>query len=96
MRGLIWSTPARADIDRIEAWLDENRQPEYALRVVRAIYAKASMLSDFPGASSRLKDDRRKAVIPGTPHLIVYRDQGDCIEILRLFHERQDWKSAIS
>lgn len=35
----------------------------------------------------------REWVVTRTPHLLVYRINGDTLEILRVWHGRQDWQN---
>ncbi len=95
MPGLIWSRKARADIDRIEDWLDDNRRPDYSLRVIRAIQAKVALLARSPQIGARLEGELQKTRVLGTPYLIVFADRSEHVEILRLFHESEDWQAKL-
>lgn len=35
--------------------------------------------------------DVRERVVSRTPYIVVYRQQADAIEILHVFHQRQNW-----
>lgn len=35
----------------------------------------------------------REWVVSGTPYLLVYRERGDALEVLHVWHEAQDWMS---
>jgi plasmid stabilization system protein ParE len=41
-----------------------------------------------------LRAGTRECVVLKTPYIVVYRVRSDAIEILHVFHERQDWTHA--
>lgn len=95
MRRVIWSGPARRDLRSVERWLAENRSPDYELRVLQAIHNRCIFLAKTPKGAPALKDEKRKLIVLGTPYILIYRIVEDGLEILRLFHERQDWHSTL-
>jgi plasmid stabilization system protein ParE len=50
------------------------------------------MLGTYPsmGRTGRVASTRELA-LPGTAYLIIYRQNGDGIEILRVLHGARDW-----
>jgi addiction module RelE/StbE family toxin len=66
--------------------------PQAAAGVVRRIQGSVSHLSAFPesGRPGRVAGTR-EVVVPKLPYLIVYRINGDDVEILRVFHTSMDW-----
>lgn len=49
----------------------------------------------FPDGGPTLSGERRKLLVTGTPYLLIYRRSDTGIEILRLFHESEDWQSKL-
>jgi toxin ParE1/3/4 len=38
-----------------------------------------------------LREGTRELVVPGTPYIVVYRNRGHAVQVLHVFHARQDW-----
>ena len=93
MPKLIWTTPARNDLRRINAWLTERASPAIALRSLVEIRTRARFLENFPhGGRPVLDRDFRVLRVHDTSYLIVYRLNGPNIDLLRIAHEREDWQ----
>jgi toxin ParE1/3/4 len=91
MRRLIWTAPSRIDLRDIrDFYLDRNAGA--GARILRAIREKATVLEGFPAAGPVLDGDVRVLSIGNTPYAIQYRIVGDVIQILRIRHEREDWR----
>ncbi len=90
-----WSTPAVLDLNRIDDWLIENRSAEFALQTVRSIRKRADWLGNFPHGGRPSPDGLRILRVFGTRYLIVYQISPDCIEVVRVHHEREDWQTAV-
>ncbi|WP_271068984.1 type II toxin-antitoxin system RelE/ParE family toxin [Caulobacter sp. NIBR1757] len=90
----IWSGAARRDVLGLAEFLSE-RSSTAAARILRAIYARTDRLAREPllGRVGRMEGTRER-VVPRTPYLIVYRIQGEQVEILRVLHGAQDWPPA--
>ena len=57
------------------------------------IEAAAAFLVNLPRAGSPLENGlARKWRVPATPYLLVYRALTDRVEILRVYHERMNWR----
>jgi toxin ParE1/3/4 len=95
MRKIVWTAPARNDLIGIEKWLDEEAGSAVAVRVLSAIKFRCQFLQDFPHGGPPVGNNLRKLRIHDTPYLIVYRIQKSGIDVVRVFHERQDWQSEI-
>ncbi|WP_338132594.1 type II toxin-antitoxin system RelE/ParE family toxin [Alteromonas macleodii] len=65
--------------------------------IVRTQSHQNSFLSEHPraGRHGRLKNTR-ELVINGLPFIVIYRENiiTNCIEILRVLHDAQQWPSA--
>jgi len=91
MPRIAWTRPAQADLRTINDWLTENRDPGYVVRVMSSVRARASFLERFPHAGRPGIHGERILRVLYTPYLILYRLNGDRVEILRVRHEREDW-----
>lgn len=89
---LVWTTEADADLSRINDWLNEKSTPDAAVRTLLAIRERADFLLNFPRGGRPLgPPDYRLLRVFNTPYLIAYRAKVERVEILRIFHEREDW-----
>jgi addiction module RelE/StbE family toxin len=86
-----WTTEATQELDGIGARIAEDN-PVAAERVTAAFGAAAKRLEDFPsmGRAGRVARTR-ELVIGGTPYIVAYAVQGDCIYILTMQHGAQEW-----
>jgi toxin ParE1/3/4 len=88
---LLWRPAAEQDRGHIfEYVFAESAQAAIALD--NAFDDHIDHLIDFPasGIPGRVHDTR-ELVIPGTPYIVVYREQADQVLILRLFHAARRW-----
>ena len=85
-----WAPTALDDLERIHRYLEQSN-PAAALRVVQTIYEAASSLETFPtrGRVSR-HPGARELVFPPWPYILVYRIEGDTVEIARVWHGAQN------
>lgn len=95
MRRVIWSAAADADLRGAEAWLAANRPPKVELRTLERIHERCDFLVPFPHGGPTLSGEQRKLLVTGTPYLLIYRRSDTDIEILRLFHESEDWQTKL-
>jgi toxin ParE1/3/4 len=86
-----WTTPASADLRKINEWLKQETSPRFALQTLAHIRFRAAFLQDFPRGARPLKDGTRVLRVLQTPYLIRYRLVDDEVEVLRVHHEREDW-----
>ncbi|MDB5670046.1 MAG: hypothetical protein JWO25_1005 [Alphaproteobacteria bacterium] len=96
MRKLEWTGPARSDLKAIDSWLTREANPQIAAPQLIAIRERANFLLDFPEGEPILPELAARTLrVPGTPYRLCYRllDSGS-IQILRVYHVRQDWRGA--
>jgi plasmid stabilization system protein ParE len=91
MLALSWSTPAERDLDRIEAWLDRI-DAALADDAVGAILDRIELALSNPSIGSPLPGGRRKIAERRFGHVILYRHDRSTLTILRIRHEREDWR----
>ena len=86
-----WTLPAVQDMGSVLDFIAAD-DAEAAHRVAQAIRAASERLDQFPQMGrSGAKADTRELVIPGLPYVLVYREHGLAVQILRLLHTRQKW-----
>ncbi|WP_192624452.1 type II toxin-antitoxin system RelE/ParE family toxin [Desulfomicrobium macestii] len=86
-----WTKLAIRDLDSVLEYIAAD-DAESAQRVAQAIRSASERLDQFPqmgrnGAEMSTKE----LVVPGLPYILIYRQQGPTIQILRLLHSRQKW-----
>ncbi|NCC06246.1 MAG: type II toxin-antitoxin system RelE/ParE family toxin [Proteobacteria bacterium] len=86
-----WTKLAIRDLDSVLEYIAAD-DAESAQRVAQAIRSASERLDQFPqmgrnGAEMSTKE----LVVPGLPYILIYRQQGPAIQILRLLHSRQKW-----
>lgn len=86
-----WTKPAQSDLARIDDELFE-RDPDFADRVGAAAIEAASFVAEWPGAGSEGGAGRDKWPVKGTPYILLYRIRRGHLQILRVQHNRQDWR----
>ena len=88
-----WTEPAAAELaEHYDYYRAHN--PAAARRLRKAIMDGAKRLQRFPrmGKPGRV-EGTRELVIAGTPFILVYDVSAAQVEILHLYHGRQDWPS---
>jgi toxin ParE1/3/4 len=93
MRKISWSPPARDDLRRIGIWLRTEHGPDVALRYLRAIRTRCVALENFPERGPHIDNGVRKLLVPDTPYIILYRLTGADIDVARIYHNRENWRS---
>lgn len=94
MIALHWTEPAASDLSRIIDYLSDEAGLAVALRIIEALHAAATGLSQFP-------DRGRPGRVPGTrelivkPYVIAYRTKNDTVQILRVLHGARRWPSSL-
>lgn len=79
-----------------EAEYIAQEDPRAARRVVLRVEEAVALLADHPnlGRAGRVAGTR-ELIVPDTPYLVPYRVHANRIEILRVFHSRRRWPSAL-
>jgi len=95
---LKWTDLAGIDLEKIEIHIAQENSALVAIDVVMNIIDSAHLiLSDHPraGRKGRVKNTR-ELVIDGLPFIVIYQAQFsiNCIEILRVLHDAQQWPTA--
>lgn len=87
-----WTENARLGLDRVHAFYAEFDR-RLAARMFRSIKESTRRLARFP-ASGRIGEvaGTRELVVPHLPFVVVYRLEDNEIQVLRVFHDSQDWQ----
>lgn len=88
---MFWTQPAQEDLGRIDDVLFLF-DPAYAYRVGLAAIESAKFLTKWPGAGELLDSGKHKWRVENTPYLLFYRLAEGRIEILRVRHDRENWR----
>ena len=94
MLTLKWSIKALIDFDEAQAYIAQENA--FAAQAVADRIWQASLrLLESPHIGRLgVEPDTRHWVVQRTPYLIVYRVNGELLEILRVWHGRRDWMTA--
>jgi len=84
-----WTEPASEDLTTIARYIARDK-PDAARNVAKTLYGGCMSLADAPykGRLGRTPGTR-ELVFSGLPYLAVYRQTGDAVEILRIWHGAQ-------
>lgn len=88
MRRIVFTEPANADINRLEAWLIERSSP-HARGLGLELEAAISGLIDFPQRGAAKFTGRYREhymVFHSNQYVIQYQVRGDAVVILRIRH----------
>lgn len=86
-----WTKLATRDLGSVLEYIAAD-DAESAQRVAQAIRSASERLEQFPQMGRNgAEKGTRELVVPGLPYVLVYRQRGTVIQILRLLHSRQKW-----
>lgn len=84
MTRIVWTEPARQDLESIRSYIDQF-SPLAAHRMAGRLGAAANGLIDYPERGRPIGRGRRELTII-SPYLIRYRLDGDTVVILPIRH----------
>lgn len=86
-----WTKLAIGDLGSVLEYIAAD-DAESAQRVAQAIRSASKRLDQFPQMGRNGAEmGTRELEVPGLPYVLVYRERGPTIQILRLLHSRQKW-----
>ena len=88
---IVWSPRAIHHLARLRSHI-ARENPQAARRVAETLVHAVERLAKMPnlGRPGRIAGTR-ELVVPGTPYIIPYRPRGDRLEVIAVFHARQQW-----
>jgi len=96
MAEVIWSEPARSDLDTIAAYMALDN-PEAAKVLVQNVFRYVGQLADHPQSGFKLQELKRWRYrqIVGPPCRISYREEGSRVLILPVIRSERLLRSSI-
>lgn len=97
MSQLVFQPEARAEFDAAVDWYEERRAGLGA-RFTLAVDAVLDRIAKNPKIHAVILDDARKAVVRGFPYCVYYREEGENVVVLAVFHTSRDpaeWQRRI-
>lgn len=90
---IVWSRRAIGHLVEIREHIERDSEPS-AARVAKQILDGVANLTNHPdlGRPGRVLGTR-ELVIPNSRYVIPYRVRGDRLELIAVFHGRQNWPS---
>jgi toxin ParE1/3/4 len=91
---LVWSRRAVAHLAALRRYIERDNPPA-ARDVAEQILRAVELLQTQPhmGRAGRVLGTR-ELVVSGTPFLIPYRVRGERLELIAVFHGRQNWGAS--
>ena len=91
MMKIRWSPEAAADFAGIIQYILQQN-PTASDRVAHSIFDSVTSLESFPTRDRQGRvGGTRELVLAPLPFIVVYRVQGDAVEIVRVLHGSQRW-----
>lgn len=92
---LIWSTPSITDLLAIDEWLAQNADQRTSENNLDRIRKKARQLRDFPGSGPDVHNGLRSVGVLTTNYILIYRIIDRGVEIVRIRHNRENWRDEM-
>ena len=92
---IVWSPRAIEHLAHLRAYTARDN-PGAANRIGGALLEAVERLAELPnlGRPGRVAGTR-ELVVPDTPSVIAYRLRGDRLEVIAVFHGRQQWPKRL-
>jgi toxin ParE1/3/4 len=92
---LIWSRRAVQQLADLRDFISQDSE-QSASDVATSILATVELLKSHPdiGRPGRILGTR-ELVIPGTPYIVPYRVRQGRLELIAVFHGRQQWPARL-
>ncbi|KQM87192.1 hypothetical protein ASE67_05510 [Sphingomonas sp. Leaf23] len=92
MPGLIWTASALRDLTDLDTYLIEQDAGSSAVRILDSVSAAAGRLCEYPAIGRSLGENVRVWRTFGTPYVLLYTIEQEEVAILRVLHERRNWR----
>ena len=90
MHKLVWKKQAQADLIKIVLHIAEDNA-DAADQLAVEIEAKAERLREYPKLFRVGRKRGTRELVAHANYLVIYRIQGETVEILRVKHATQQW-----
>ena len=91
MKRIRWTPAAAADLEEIRNYLAEHMAHLMASTVL-SVYNSIRSLKNMPNRDRLGREiGTRELVLAPLPYIVVYRVNGDAVEILHIHHGSRDW-----
>lgn len=90
MISLVWKRQARNDLIKIVEYISQDN-PDAAEKLANNIEVKAEKLLKYPNLFRAGRKRGTRELVVHENYLVIYRVQGDTVEILRVEHVAQQW-----
>jgi toxin ParE1/3/4 len=92
---IVWSPRAIEHLTLLRSYVARDN-PKAANRIAGTLLGAVDLLAELPnlGRPGRVAGTR-ELVVPGTPYVIPYRLRGDRLEVIAVFHARQNWAKQL-
>ena len=90
MISLVWKRQARNDLIKIVEYISQDN-PDAAEKLANNIEVKAEKLLKHPNLFRAGRKRGTRELVAHENYLVIYRVQGDTVEILRVKHVAQQW-----
>jgi addiction module RelE/StbE family toxin len=84
-----WTTPADDDLSRITRRIWQEN-PAAARKVAKILHDSGMSLETMPNRGRRGRTPGTREFVVA-PFILVYRVTEEAVEILRIYHDAQDW-----
>jgi toxin ParE1/3/4 len=92
---IVWSPRAIAHLVDLRAYIARDN-PAAARRTASTLLAAVERLAERPGLGRPGRvPATRELVVPGTPYVVPYRQRGDRLEVIAVFHGRRKWPKRL-
>lgn len=94
---VVFLPEARDEFDNAADWY-ENRQTGAGAKFTRAVDAVIALLANNPRIHAVVLQDVRKAIVPGYPYCVYYREESGNLVVLAVFHTSRDpadWQGRV-
>ncbi|MEE8059034.1 MAG: type II toxin-antitoxin system RelE/ParE family toxin [Pseudomonadales bacterium] len=89
-----WTEPALADLIESQRYY-EQVNPQAAEMLAQQVWGASQRLGENPsiGRTGEV-EGTQEWVVQKSPYILVYRVRSDHVEMLHVYHDRQDWQSV--
>ncbi len=94
MHKLVWKKQARADLIKIVLHIAEDNA-DAADQLADEIEAQAERLREYPKLFRVGRKRGTRELVAHANYLVIYRIQGETVEILRVKHAAQQWPGLL-